>query len=117
MNSCTIESEKVNATSISENLLKIAGEHSDLKSALDAIAVYLKETSACRVYFGRLYGKRCSFFAGDRELAYAAQACNLTAGFVLYFDQIGKIDRHTWRKIQNTLRKIIEELHAEDPQR
>jgi hypothetical protein len=73
--------------SISEKIYQVADSYYTIPDKLNAIAELLENEYGLRVNFCRIFGKRWSYVAGDRQLEFAPVRKQLSPRYGIFYIQ------------------------------
>ncbi|HRU46408.1 MAG TPA: hypothetical protein P5078_04395 [Candidatus Marinimicrobia bacterium] len=96
--------------SISKEILQSAASQTNLPDKLNAIARKLEEEYGLQVNFCKIYGKRWSYVAGDRNLEFAPQRRQLTSRYGIFYKQNDQINPDKMNEIFTALTQILTEI-------
>lgn len=95
--------------SISEKILRTADSKTELPDKLNAIAGLLQEECGMSINFCRIFGKRWSYVAGDRQLEFVSLRRQLNPEYGIFYAQNNQIDDKTMQEILDILNQILTE--------
>ena len=102
-----------NAMSISDKILHATENTTDLPARLNAIFRLLQKEYGLRVNFCRIFGKRWSYVAGDRTLAFVPVSRQLSPQYGIFYEQNNNIDDRLMEEILQTIKHILMETENE----
>jgi len=99
-----------NAMSISEQILQAADSRLEMPDKLNAIAALLDHEYGLRVNFCRIFGKRWSFVAGDRQLEFAPIRRQLSPQYGIFYLQNSQLAEADLQAILEALTQFLTEI-------
>ncbi|HPC36542.1 MAG TPA: hypothetical protein P5268_04895 [Candidatus Marinimicrobia bacterium] len=96
--------------SISKEISQSAESQIKLPDKLNAVAAFLEKEYDFQVNFCKIYGKRWSYVAGNRDLEFAPQRRQLTPRFGIFYKQNDEINPDKMNEIFTALTQILTEI-------
>jgi len=96
--------------SISEKISQAADSWFEMPDKLNAIAALLENEYGLRVNFCRIFGKRWSFVAGDRQLEFAPIRKQLSPQYGIFYLQNIQLAEGDMQTILQALTQFLTEI-------
>jgi len=99
--------------SISEKISQAAGKYFEIPDKLNAVAALLENEYGLRINFCRIFGKRWSYVAGDRQLEYAPIRRQLSPQYGIFYLESSQLTEGDRQTVLHALTQLLTEIdHA-----
>ena len=96
-----------NVTFISDKISRIAAEQIEIPDKLNAVAALLENEYGLRVNFCRIFGKRWSYVAGDRQMEFALNRIRLNQQYGIIYVQNKRLSEDDLERILQALTQFL----------